>query len=86
MKPPDGEEPEFSLGITRGEKQQTGKSLEKRKAVIPCPEETEQDRPLEEVVGGDVWGDNLQQDRVAIVYAQSAVIGCRILKDSHATK
>ena len=46
----------------------------------------EQDLPLEEVVVGDAWEGHLQQDQVVIVYAQSAVIGCRILKDSHATK
>ena len=37
MKLPDGEEPEFSLGITGGEEQQTGNFIEKGKEVITMP-------------------------------------------------
>ena len=44
-----------------------------------------QDHPLEEAVAGDAWEDHLQQGQAVIVYARSAVIGYRILKDSPAT-
>ena len=54
--------------------------------MISCPEEMEQDRPREEAVVRGAWEGHLQQGQVVIVYAQNAVIGCRILKDSHATK
>lgn len=61
-------------------------NLKKGKVVISCPEEMEQDRPREEAVVRGAWEGHLQQGQVVIVYAQNAVIGCRILKDSHATK
>ena len=46
----------------------------------------EQDLPLEVVVVGVVWVDNLQQDRVAIVYALNAVTRYHTLEDSLAAR